>query len=52
MPDYPRNRLLIVIALGVVGLLVRKPLEMALRPVLQFHKASAASANSLGKAPL
>jgi uncharacterized membrane protein (DUF4010 family) len=44
--------LLIVIALGVVGLLVRKPLEMALRPVLQFHKASAASANSLGKAPL
>jgi uncharacterized membrane protein (DUF4010 family) len=40
--------LLIVIALGVVGLLVGKPLEVALRPVLLFRKAATASANSLG----
>jgi uncharacterized membrane protein (DUF4010 family) len=40
--------LLIVIALGVIALLVRKPLEVALRPVLLFRKAATASPNSLG----
>jgi anti-sigma factor RsiW len=40
--------LLIVIALGVIALLVRKPLEVALRPALLFRKAATVSPNSLG----